>query len=142
MCAVYIINRCPTAALQNSVPAELWYGRRQNIKKIKLFGSLVYLHIPKKIRKGKLDGRSKKCLMLGYCPNRYRLWDLEENKLITGRDVVFDESKTIKSSLRNQDFYQDTDSEENKEKEEGTEKSYEETDNTTTELKKRKPHGR
>ena len=83
--------------MENSVFAEKWYGSRQNVKKIKLFGSLVYLHVPKEIKKGKFDSRSKRCLMLGYCSNGYRLWDLEENKLETGR-VVFNAQSKAKSS--------------------------------------------
>lgn len=55
--------------------------------------------------------------MLGYCSNGYKLWDIEENKLVTGRDVVFDERKTAKSFIKYEDFYQDTDSEENNEEE-------------------------
>jgi len=33
--------------------------------------------------------------MLNYCSNGYRFWDLEKNKLETGRDVVFDEQRTF-----------------------------------------------
>ena len=105
-CTVYIINKCPTTALENSVSTEKWYGSEQNVKKIKLFGNLIYLHVPKEIRKGKFDSRSKRCLMLGYCySNGYRLWDLEENKIEIGRDVVFDTENTAKSFLKWQDFY-------------------------------------
>lgn len=69
--------------------------------------------------------------MLGYCSNGYRLWDLEENKLITGRDVIFDEEKTAKTLFKGQDFYQETDDEDNKEEntqEELTEEKGETTD--------------
>jgi hypothetical protein len=69
--AVYLINRSPTAALEKSIPAELWYGQKQNLQKLRVFGSLVYLHIPNEITKGKFDTRTKKCIMLGYCPNGY-----------------------------------------------------------------------
>jgi len=48
MCAVYIINRRPTMTLENSVLAEKWYESKQDIKKIKLFESLVYLHVSRK----------------------------------------------------------------------------------------------
>ena len=58
--------------------------------------SEVYLHVPKEIKKGKFDSLSKRCLMLGYCSNGYRLWDLEENKLETGR-VVFNAQSKAKS---------------------------------------------
>lgn len=38
--------------------------------------------------------------MLGYCSNGYRLWDLEENELETGR-VVFNAQSKAKSSYNN-----------------------------------------
>lgn len=72
----------------------------------------MYLHVPKEVRRGKFDSRSKRCLMLDYCSNGYRLWDLVENKLITGRDV-FDEQKTAKTLIKGQDFYQETNNEDN-----------------------------
>lgn len=37
MTAMYLINRSPTEALKNKIPAELWYGDRPNLKKIKTF---------------------------------------------------------------------------------------------------------
>jgi hypothetical protein len=67
------------------------------MQKLSVFGSLVYLHIPNEITKGKFDTRTKKCIMLGYCPNGYQLWSPEDRKIVSGRDVIFDESKTIHS---------------------------------------------
>lgn len=97
--------------------------------------------MPKEVRRGKFDSRSKRCLMLGYCFNEYRLWDLVENKLITGRDV-FDEQKTAKTLIKGQDFYQETNSEDNieedtqeelnEEREEITEEDCEELENNDT----------
>lgn len=58
-----------------------------------MFGSIAYLHTPKEIVGGKFESRSKKCYMMGYCPNGYRLWCPEDRKLLFGRDVIFDETK-------------------------------------------------
>ncbi|GAB1869619.1 Gag-pol polyprotein [Camponotus japonicus] len=102
LAAVYLINRSPTCALQDKVPAELWYGERPDLRKLRVFGSIVYLHIPKEIVGGKFESRSKKCHMMGYCPNGYRLWCPEDNKLLFGRDVVFDETKF---SFETDNFY-------------------------------------
>lgn len=33
-----------------------------------------------------------KCYFIGYCPNGYKLWSPEE-KIILGRNVIFDETK-------------------------------------------------
>lgn len=93
LAAVYLINRSPTDALENKVPAEMWYGERPNLKKLKVFGCLAYLHMPKELVEGKFASRTKKCLMIGYCKNGYRLWCPEEHKILQGRDIIFDESK-------------------------------------------------
>jgi hypothetical protein len=113
MSATYTINRCPTLALKNAISAELWYGRKQNIGKLKVFGCIAHLHIPKELRKGKLDTHSKACIMLGYCANGYRLWDIKTNRLVSGRDIIFDEKRTIKS-LKKNEFYSTSDQEEGK----------------------------
>lgn len=89
--AVYLINRIPTNALENKVPAEIWYGERPNLENLKVFGCTAYLHIPKELVSGKFESRTKECYMLGYCKNGYRLWAPEDKKVIFGRNVIFDE---------------------------------------------------
>jgi len=34
MAAAYVTNRSPTTALEGKVPDEVWFGRRQSIKKL------------------------------------------------------------------------------------------------------------
>lgn len=93
MTATYLINRSPTEALKDKTPAELWFGARPNLSKIRTFGCQAYLLIPKQLNPGKLDPRSKDGIMLGYAPNGYRLWLPEEKKVVLGRDIIFDELK-------------------------------------------------
>lgn len=94
--AVYLINRSPTSALEQAVPATLWYGHRPDISKIRIFGSIVYLHKPKQISKGKFDNKSRKLFLVGYCPNGYRLWCPINQEIVEGRDVLFDETSMYK----------------------------------------------
>jgi hypothetical protein len=93
--AVYLINRSPTKAIEgNKVPAEVWYGSHPNLKRLRKFGCVAFV---KKIMSeidNKMESRSKKCILLGFCPNGYRLWSLSERKVILACDVVFDESRT------------------------------------------------
>jgi len=63
--AIYILNRSPTTALNDVVPAELWYGKRPDVRKLKVFGCIAFLHIPKELNPRKFDTRSKKCIMVG-----------------------------------------------------------------------------
>lgn len=88
--AVYLINRLPT--VDNKIPAELWYGHKPNYEKLKVFGSVAYLHVPKE-KRTKLDDKSVKCRLLGFCDNGYRLWNPNEQSVIRGRDVIFDEDE-------------------------------------------------
>ena len=95
LAAVYLINRSPTNALKEKVPAEMWYDEKPNLEKLRIFGCIAYLHIPKELIGGKFESRSKKCFMMGYCINGYRLWCPEDKKNFLGRDIVFDESKFL-----------------------------------------------
>lgn len=104
--SVYLINRMETRTLENKkTPAEVWYGQKPDLTKIKLFGCTAYNLIPKEIRKTKLDPHCKKLRMIGYADNGYRLWDEEEKKVIHARNVIFEEVKqeTQKVIIQNDD---------------------------------------
>ena len=51
--------------------------------------------MPNEVFKGKLDSRAKICFMVGYCTNGYHLWCLREQKIVFGRDIIFEETKFI-----------------------------------------------
>jgi transposase InsO family protein len=88
--ATYVLNRTPSNSIDNGkCPADIWYGYKCSTNNIRVFGSLAYAHIPKEDRQGKLDPRSKPMLMVGYCPNGYRLWDIQKKKIITACSVKF-----------------------------------------------------
>lgn len=92
--ANYVTNRSPTRALKsdrNCTPAELWFGSKPNVSKLRVFGCAAFSHIPKSKRR-KMDARSKKCIMVGYATNGYRLYDISAKKIFISRDIVFDES--------------------------------------------------
>lgn len=121
LAAVYIINRSPTRALDNKVPAELWYGKKPNVGKLRVFGCVAYLHPAKSQIKSKFDSRTKKCYMVGYCHNGYRLWSPDKQKVIEGRDITFDENKFVcRSDLTDWDGKMDTSVEEEPESPNGT----------------------
>lgn len=92
LAACYVINRSPTSALERKVPAELWFGHKPNISKLRVFGCVAYLHRPKQFCT-KFGPKSEKYLFVGYCPNGYRLYDPVGRDIVTGRDVVFFEDK-------------------------------------------------
>ena len=102
--ANHIINRLPTASLNDKTPYELLNKKIPNIKYFKVFGCLAYVHIDKESR-GKLDFKAKKCLFLGYSATMkaYRLFDLNENRIINSRNLIFDEFKNY-SDLNNKNI--------------------------------------
>ena len=98
-CAAYVLNRCPTRE-NTIIPAEKWYGKEADYSKLRTFGCIAYLHIPDQKRK-KLDVKSRTCVFVGYAPQGYRLWDLETEQIVIGRDIRFDESTMFKDTIVN-----------------------------------------
>jgi hypothetical protein len=92
--AVYCRNRSPTTSLDDRTPYEAWCGKRPAISHMRIFGCLAFAHIRKEERK-KLDPKAKACIFVGYSPDSstYRLWDMEEGKLIESQDVYFVENQ-------------------------------------------------
>src|ERR1051325_7757471 len=91
--ATYLINRCPSTALDMKTPKEVWLGQPPNLDKLRVFGCVAYAHI----RQDKVEPRALKCMFLGYPEGvtAYRLWCLESGhrRIITSRDVVFNEAE-------------------------------------------------
>ena len=90
----YVKNRTPTNAIkQDKTPFERWYGKKLNISNLKVFGYIVYGHVPDSQRQ-KLDKKSEKLRFIGYSLEHkgYRLINEETSKVIIRRDVVFNET--------------------------------------------------
>ena len=89
--AAYLINRCPSTALNFKTPEEVWSGHPPNYSRLRTFGCLAYAYI----RQDKLEPRALKCIFLGYLEGvkAYKLWCLEPGykKCIMSRDVIFNE---------------------------------------------------
>ena len=95
MYASHLINRLPSAALNDKTPLEVWSGKPANdYDTLHVFGSTAYYHI----KESKLDPRAKKALFMGVTSGvkGYRLWCLSSKKIIYSRDVTFDESVMLK----------------------------------------------
>ena len=95
MYASHLINRLPSAALNGKTPLEVWSGKPANdYDTLHVFGSTAYYHV----KESKLDPRAKKALFMGVTSGvkGYRLWCLSSKKIISSRDVTFDESAMLK----------------------------------------------
>lgn len=92
MWCVHILNWSPAAAIKEMTPEEAWSGNTPKVDHFRLFGCIAHAHIPKEKHK-KLDDKSIKCVLFGLIEESkaYRLYDLEGDKIIISRDVVFEE---------------------------------------------------
>ena len=95
MYASHLINRLPSAAVNGKTPLEVWSKKPANdYDTLRVFGSTAYYHV----KESKLDPRAKTALFMGVTSGvkGYRLWCLSSKKIISSRDVTFDESVMLK----------------------------------------------
>ena len=95
MYANHLINSLPSTALNGKTPLEVWFGKPINdYDTLRVFGSTAYYHL----EESKLYPRAKKTLFMGVTlgVKGYRLWCLYSKKIISSRDVIFDESVMLK----------------------------------------------
>lgn len=88
--AAYVRNRCSTKALNGETPHKIWTGKTPSIRYMRDFGSKVYV-LKKKQQSGKFSSKADVGVMIGYSKESkaYRIWLLEEKKIISSRDVKF-----------------------------------------------------
>ncbi|GKA32703.1 retrovirus-related pol polyprotein from transposon TNT 1-94 [Tanacetum coccineum] len=106
--AAYLINRSPSTAIEKKTHMEMWSGHPSDYGMLRIFGCVAYPHD----KQGKLKLRAIKCVFLylegvkGY--RLYRLDD-ESPKIVTSRNVVFNESVMYKDTLKDYGAYGDDD---------------------------------
>lgn len=93
----YLINRCPSTALNFKTLEEVWTHSPSYYTRLKMFGCLAYLHM----KQGKLEPRALKGIFLGYPKGvkSYKIWICSgvNGKCIISRDVIFNESEMLKT---------------------------------------------
>lgn len=57
--AVCTLNKSGTSSINNKTPYELWYGRLPELNTLQTFGSEVFTHVPKQLRR-KWDTKAKR----------------------------------------------------------------------------------
>ncbi|CAI7733347.1 unnamed protein product, partial [Closterium sp. NIES-54] len=92
--AAWIRNRLPMKVLPGTTPFEAWSGTKPNLSRLRTFGCLCYYHVPDPLRH-KLQPKARAAIYLGISANEraWRVWDLSDKRVVTSRDMVFDEDK-------------------------------------------------
>ncbi|MFN7611034.1 MAG: reverse transcriptase domain-containing protein, partial [bacterium] len=71
----------------------MWFGFKPDVSHLRVFGCIAFAKTNSHL--GKFEPRSTKCVMVGYSEvsKAWRLFDVENSRLIVSRDVIFLESK-------------------------------------------------
>nr|GEX97481.1 retrotransposon protein, putative, Ty1-copia subclass [Tanacetum cinerariifolium] len=108
--------------LRKITPMEMWSGHPSDYGMLRIFGCVIYSHV----KQGKLEPREVKCILLGYPEGvkGYRLYrfDGESPKIVTSKNMVFNESAMYKDAFKDSDANQDDGNDEDS--------GYQETDQT------------
>lgn len=88
--AAYIRNRCPTKALNDVTPIEIWTKRKPYVGYFRTFGSRT-IALNKNNRGNKFAARGEEYILVGYSQEAkaYRLWKKGTNQVVKRRDVRF-----------------------------------------------------
>jgi hypothetical protein len=102
--AVYLYNRSPRCQNRWKSPYEIFYGRKPGQEHLKAYSCKAFAMTPqaqdKVHRLQRLNPRAWIGYLVGYASsNIYRIWVPQENKVISTRDVTFDERQTFDGSL-------------------------------------------
>jgi len=91
---IYVLNRCPTNVVKDMTPEEVWTGVKPSVEHFRMFGCVAHVHIPD-ARRTKLENKSVCCVLLGVSEESkgYRLYDPATKKIVTSRDIIFEEEK-------------------------------------------------
>lgn len=101
---VYIQNRCPHSILENITPKEVFTVIKPDLSHLRIFGFLVYIHIPKE-KRTKLEPSRKKGIFFGYNENSkgYKVYVPRQRLVEISRDVTFEENTALKLSTSTED---------------------------------------
>lgn len=95
--AAYIQNRCPHSHLDNKTPEETFTRHEPDIIHLIIFGSPVYIHVPKE-KRTKLEPSGRKGIFVGYSETSkaYITFISGQRQIELSRDVILEEDITLK----------------------------------------------
>ena len=111
--ASYLRNRMVTTALQSKFTSyQLCFGKKPDLRHIRVFGCVVYSHVwegnPKK-----LDKKAHKLWFIGYTETtkNYRFFDEEKRRCYVRHDLIFNENDYGGKEINNCESIEETNTE-------------------------------
>jgi hypothetical protein len=97
--ADYIQNRCPHKSLKEKTPEEVFTGKKLSLDDLRIFGSHIYILIPKK-KRTKPEPSGKKGTFVGYSETSkaYRIYVPRKKYIEVNGDVTFHEEAAFRRS--------------------------------------------
>ncbi|KAJ0951185.1 putative RNA-directed DNA polymerase [Helianthus annuus] len=91
--AAYIINRLPSKTLDDKTPYEILYNQKPEYDHMRVFGCLTYFWSIE-TKGDKFEVRGRPGIFLGYPQGTkgYKIFDIQDKKMIVSRDVKFHET--------------------------------------------------
>ena len=95
---VFTLNQTGTSTVDSKSPAELWFGRKMNVSKLKTFGCICYVYIEDD-KRGKIAKKSVEGIFVGYDLDSpgFRAFVVSKNDVVSSSNVTFDESNETES---------------------------------------------
>jgi hypothetical protein len=102
---VYVHKKIPHRVLGNKTPEEMFSGEKPEFSHLRIFGCLVYVHVPKD-KRSKLDPSGKKGICFGYSETLkvYKVYILGYKHIEISRDVTFNEDASFSRSRQNHTY--------------------------------------
>ena len=94
---VYLQNRCPLKVAKNMTPKEAFTRVKLEVGHLRIFGCLVYIHVPKE-KRTKLEPSGKKGTFVGYneSSKAYIIYILGSRQIEVSRDVTFEREMVVR----------------------------------------------
>jgi hypothetical protein len=92
MTIVYVQNRSPHQILKNMTPKEASTGVKPEVGHFRIFGCLVYIHVPKE-KRTRIDPSGRKGTFMGFSEysKAYRIYIPSQRQIEVRRVVTFEE---------------------------------------------------
>lgn len=94
--AAYVQNRCLHQVLDSKTPEEVFTGKKPDVSHFRIFGGLIYFHVPKE-KRSKSNAFGKKGEFVGYSEisKAYRIYVHGQKEVEISHDLTFDEDVAL-----------------------------------------------